>query len=492
MSSPLEIIHQIIVSPDLTVKPVPITESSKPFLAAQIDLQAHGYIEEEFFVSGLARAYEWVSNSLQICKASELGPYTTRMLVWRPIDPKRFSGNIEFEILNASNAMDVSTTTATCAELMMRQGDVWVGFTSKPLTLNALRRFDPTRYAALHWSNPTQPPGRCARPSIIPKYSFNLPPSMQDVPTGTTGESEDGLIWDIYAQLAALLKGDKRDQVLPGFAAPRIFATGYSQSSLVMRTFISGFHNVMRLAGDKSIFDGYLVEVGPAMLRINQCSDDVLPDDPRNQLPILDVPVIHIVSEGDMWLGVHTRQADVVQSHSGLVTYEIAGATHKAGTGEKGRPTAEEAARAGVTSMPPPILEGEILNDMPRFYLSTAALRNLQAWALAGEAPPQGQPLAVADGVIVRDQDGNALGGVRNPWIDVPVARYEGNIGLGYGAIFGRKFPFTAEKLRDLYTSREDYIAKVRASVDHLTAERWLLPEDTDSIMARAVAEPLG
>jgi Alpha/beta hydrolase domain len=492
MSSSPEIIRQIIVSPDLTVTPVPITESSKPFLTAQIDLQAHGYIEEEFFVSGLARAYEWVSNSLQICKASELGPYTTRVLVWRPVDAQCFSGNIEFEVLNASNAMDVSTTTATCAELMMRQGDVWVGFTSKPLTLNALRRFDPVRYAALHWSNPTQPPGRCAHPSIIPKYSFNLPLSMQDIPTGTTGESEDGLVWDIYAQLAALLKSDKRDQLLPGFAAPRIFATGYSQSSLILRTFISGFHNVMRLPGGKPVFDGYLAEVGPAMLRINQCSEDVLPEDPRNHLPILDVPVIHIVSEGDLWLGVHTRQADVVRSHSGLVTYEIAGAAHKAGTGEKGRPTAEEVARAGVPSMPPPISEGEILNDLPRFYLSTAALRNLQAWALDGVAPPQGKMVEMADGVIVRDVDGNALGGVRNPWIDVPVARYEGNIGLGYGTIFGRKFPFSVEKLRDLYPSREDYVAKVKASVECLTAERWLLPEDTDSIMVRAAVEPLG
>ena len=136
-----------IVRPTVTVVPAPITATSKPFLASQLDLRSHGYVEEEFFISGEARTYDWVGDTLKIKAVTPPGPYVTRILVIRPIDPKRFSGNVEVEALNATNFVDVSTTLGTSADFLMRQGDVWVGFTSKPLTLRALKRFDPVRYA---------------------------------------------------------------------------------------------------------------------------------------------------------------------------------------------------------------------------------------------------------------------------------------------------------------------------------------------------------
>jgi hypothetical protein len=478
-------IDRKIVRPDVTVTPAPITSDSKPFLASRDDLAAHGYVEEEFFISGRARAYEWIGDTLKIRAVTQPGPYTTRILVRRPIDPKRFSGDIEVETLNATNGIDVTTTMETSPAYVMRRGDVWIGVTSKPLTVKALKRFDPARYADLTWSNPAPPAQRCAHPSIIPVYSFGDPKIAANPPPISTPDSEDGLIWDIYAQLGALLKSSKRNLVLPGFSSPHLFATGYSQSGLIQRTFISGFHNVMRVRGGGPIFDGYLIEVGPAMLRINQCSHDILPDDPRNRLPIVDVPVINIVSEGDMWLGLHTRQPDVVHERSGLVTYEIAGAPHKAGMGDAGHPTADEAARAGLKAplISPPT--GVVLNDLPRGYLSTAALRNLQLWAHEGRSPPRGEPMATEGSAILRDDNGNAIGGVRNPWIDVPTATYHGNLGRGPMAVFGGKVPFEADKLRSLYPTHADYVAKFKASVESAVAERWLLPEDAAAIVQR-------
>jgi hypothetical protein len=475
--------------PAVTVRPAPITPDSKPFLASPLDLRSRGYVEEEFFISGKARAYDWVGDTLEIKAVTPPGRYVTRVLVIRPIDPKRFSGNVEVEALNATNFVDVSTTLGTSADFLMRQGDVWVGFTSKPLTLRALKRFDPVRYAPLEWSNPAPPAQRCEHPSIIPEYSMALPPgAMRNLPQMSFPDSEDGLIWDIYAQLGALLKSSKRKQILPGFAKPHLFATGYSQSALIQTTFINGFHKIMRLPGGGPIFDGYLVEVGPGMLRINQCSADVPPDDPRNRLQPADVPVINIVSEGDMWLGLRTRRPDVIRERAGVVTYEIAGAAHKHGAGDAGRPTPEEAARAGVTmpAVPPP--PGVILNDFPRTYLSAAALRNLQAWSREGRAPPVGQRLATEGATILRDADGNALGGVRSPWIDVPTASYRGGLGLGALAIVGSKTPFPPEKLQVLYPTHADYGAKFKASLEAAVAGRWILPEDAPHILERAQA----
>lgn len=491
------VIEREIVQPAVVIQAVPVSADSKPFLTSKTNLAAQGYVEEEFFLSGNARTYDWAGDTLNIRAITEPGPYTTRILVRRPADPQRFSGNIEVEPLNASLGADISMTMTTSPEYVLRQGDVWIGITSKPLAVRALKHFDPARYATLDWSNPAPVASRCEHPSIVPEYSYGwLRHLIRILPPASFPESEDGLIWDMYAQLGALLKSDQRNQILPGFsspgsAQPRLFSTGTSQSGLLQRTFINGFHGVMRLPDGGPIFDGYLTEVGPGMLRINQCAPDTLPDDPRNRIKVPDVPVINIVSEGDMWLGLHTRAPDAIAPHVGLVTYEIAGATHDPGMGTIGLPSAEEMAKAGVKvpSLQLPRWLGGAPNDFPRGFLTTAALRNLQVWARDGAIPPQGQPLLTdADG-IVRDADGNARGGVRSPWIDVPTASYQGAKGTGPLAVVGSKNPFSAEELKQRYPTHADYLARVKARVDQLVAGRWLLPEDVAPIMARADAE---
>ncbi|TVV69816.1 alpha/beta hydrolase domain-containing protein [Sphingomonas solaris] len=477
---------QVHLNPAFEISRIPVTATSKPFLAATDDLAAHGYVEEEYFVSGQARAYEWVGDTLKVRPASKAGPYVTRILVRRPIDPARFSGNIEFETLNSSTSLDITTTMATSADYVMDKGDVWIGVTSKSVTLNALKRFDPARYAPLAWSNPMPAEARCPHPSIVPMYPMAGMFKIEDFPAMPDAPSEDGLIWDIYGQIGAFLKGDQRERILPGFRRPHIFATGYSQSGMIQRNFISAFHNLMRMPDGGPIFDGYLVEVGPAMLRINQCSTDILPDDPRNHLPVIDVPVINIVSEGDMWLGLHTRQPDRVDGRTGLVTYEIAGASHKTGFGEAGHATKLEATRAGVPNPLIPVPKDIVVNDFPRGYLSAAALKNLQDWALKGTAPPQAPRLEIEAGKVVRDADGNALGGLRSPWIDVPLARYQGAVGLAAYAVVGQKFPYPHEKLRQLYPEHATYVGKVKTSVASAVDQRWLLPESGKRIIQAA------
>lgn len=89
------------------MKKIPITEESRPFATALkvCPLETLGYVEEEFFQTGTANVYREGEGApvVEIADA----PYTTRLLVRRPRDPEKFSGNVVVEILNASAMMDI-------------------------------------------------------------------------------------------------------------------------------------------------------------------------------------------------------------------------------------------------------------------------------------------------------------------------------------------------------------------------------------------------
>src|SRR6185436_29743 len=113
-------------------------------------------------------------------------PYTTRILVRRPIDPAASSGNVVVEMLNPSNNFDLNIGWAIMRKHLVRSGDTWVGITARPLTVNALRRFDGQRYAALNWANPDV---------------------LCTIPAAEAG-MERGLVWDMNSQVAAWLKSN--------------------------------------------------------------------------------------------------------------------------------------------------------------------------------------------------------------------------------------------------------------------------------------------
>ena len=107
------------------------------------------------------------------------------------------------------------------------------------------------------------------------------------------------------------------------------------------------------------------------------------------------------------------------------------------------------------------------------------------------------------------DEDGNDLGGVRLPQLEVPLATYTGwnlrdaKIGMpGERVSFlGSFFPLPKTKVEadasgdprtsiaERYTSREDYLAKFRDSANKLADDRYLLREDVDALVARGGEE---
>src|SRR5262245_53006656 len=70
---------------------IPTTATSHPLLDATAALQAVGYVQEEYILSGKANVYGWAGSGRGIKVVTADAPYATRLLVWRPAEPRKFS-----------------------------------------------------------------------------------------------------------------------------------------------------------------------------------------------------------------------------------------------------------------------------------------------------------------------------------------------------------------------------------------------------------------
>jgi hypothetical protein len=148
-------------------------------------------------------------------------------------------------------------------------------------------------------------------------------------------------------------------------------------------------------------------------------------------------------------------------------------------------------------------------SDFPMPALAGGALRNLRRWAVDGIAPPRAARLTnlsnkddgpcgrMAEALpLLRDEHGNALGGVRTPDLDVPVAAYyphstlppdDAGAGAFQGDIMGSMNRFSVDKLRTLYGSPETYRAAYEAGVARLVAEGWIDEDEAQEWRRRAL-----
>ena len=155
--------------------PVPATATSYPFGAADRtlvpeDLKANGYVEEEFIVSGKANVYDWPAPGPAVVRTADV-PYTTRVLIRRPADGKKFSGNVVVELLNASNLFDLNIAWGLSGKHFVDKGDAWVGITSKPVTAASLKKFDPNVMR------------RCRGPILFRSRTRAIAPTPPSVPS---------------------------------------------------------------------------------------------------------------------------------------------------------------------------------------------------------------------------------------------------------------------------------------------------------------------
>ena len=447
-----------------------------PFQAVPIDLAQRGYDEDEYFVSGVANVYQYDDVTRATDTAVKIlrhGPYTNRILIRRPVDPKRFSGNVIVELLNATNNYDLPVFWSYDHDQFLARGDIWIGITSKPVAIAGLKKFNPTRYAALSWANPD------------PKQNAATCPVLQSVVGGASYATEDGLLWDILSQTASLVRSNAPYNPLRRYAVKAVYAAGYSQSAIDLVPYINA---IAPLAGGRAIFDGYLVGSGFGIQApLNQCSPAPAAGDPRNILRSRNAAIIATQSQTDYRDGRVAWRADGDAADDRYRYEEAAGPAHVVVDQVVSAANATDTHAAGGTTLVEDFKSctpGAVLSAFPGHYLLDSAFEQLEGWVREGRTPPHA-PLIQAKGtppalVTVLDQHGNGVGGVRAPELDVPVATYTESTGASSlnCSLTGHQVDFSPQTLKSLYPGKLDYVGRVVSDAIRLHEQGFLTTDD--------------
>ena len=395
-----------------------------PQFASLYPIAANGYVEEEFFISG---------ESTNIGNGRTL-PYTTRIVVRRPADADRFNGTAVVEWVNVTGAADLETLWPSSGEWAMREGYAWVSVSAQLVGTccgpHSLKGWDPVRYA------PILHPGD--------DYSF-----------------------DIFSQAMAAVKRPHRNRTsldtparvdpMGGLKVEHIIAHGASQSAGRLTTYITGgYHEAADLA------DAFSVTRGGG----SQAVADVA--------AATDTLVVQVQEESQ-----GARPADT--DH--YIVYEEPGIAHAPLDWYSYVWRAQ--ARDLTLSGPNPDAAGMAcsMNRGTSNFTHRMSVFHTQRWLEKGATPPSGPRLQRDDaGDVARDANGLALGGIRYPFIEVPIA-YNSAEGC---PLFGQYIPWSKDKILSLYPTREDYLSKIDAVVSARVHEGLLLKEDGDFVKAEA------
>jgi hypothetical protein len=425
------------------------------------DLQRDGYAQREYAAAGSATSYKLVGALTRDGRwtfvSGATAPYRTRVLVRAPANAAKFSGTVIVEWLNVSGGVDADPEWASTAEEIVRAGDAWVGVSAQRIGVmggpvlvkvnvpgneaagKGLKANDPARYGSL------QHPG-------------------------------DGYSFDIFTQVARALRTGAG---LNGLQPKWIIAAGESQSAFALVTYYNG---VQPLA---HVFDGFFVHsrgaIGLPLVAAGKGADiaGAISGTPSIFRTDQDAPILDIQTETDVASILNSYAARQPDSDR-FRLWEVAGTAH---------------ADAHLLGSNASLMNcGVPINDGPMHIVAKAALRALTVWLTTGIAPHIAPRLEVIPGTrpkVRRNADGIALGGIRTPPVDAPVAALSGASGPTPSTIcllLGSAKPFTAARLAQLYPSRAAYLQRYDADADATIKAGFALPEDRTALLA--FAEP--
>ena len=418
------------------------------------------YVETEHLVSGAAAVYAGpATGPVDVATAGH--PFATRVLVRAPARPADFSGRVWVEPFNTSGGGEVDALWSSLAPLIAQEGDAWVGITVRASQTKRLQTFDPVRYAGV---------------------------ALTDNDHG----------WDAIRSIGTLLKLNTKASPLASYDIKHVYLGGYSQSAVDTATFAGAFNGITRLGDGSPVFDGYFLGSHESNLSPLQSGSTIIPKFESARLPAVDVPVLDMESQTDVegfavqvptalareagvagaeaatgdtidyvnagGASVRRDNRDKPNDHFWLL--EIAGAPHGAGGGN------------GCDGF----------SSFPTSYFTRAAAGALVAWAEKGTKPPDAERIRLAKldkvSVAATDAHGNAIGGVRSPFVDVPLSRFEVHSGPAPTCKqVGNETPFTKDELVKLYGDTETYLEKFTKSLDATIKARFLLPLDRQRIL---------
>jgi hypothetical protein len=434
-----------------------------PFVGSPaFDLEALGYLQAEYACTVPVRAFASGPDGLTVTEEDEA---RTRLLVHRPTDPAAFDGTVLVEWLNVSAGLDAAPVWLVAHREALRRGTAWIGVSAQPVGVHggtsaldmgpmALQQVDPERYGGLR-----------------------VPP--------------DRFSYDLFTAVAAVARTGA-GTILEGLPVEQVLAVGESQSAIRLTTYVN------EIDPEAQAYDGYLVFArgGPAA----PLDDDGDPRRLREGPPVLfrddlRVPVLCVESETDL-IALRYREARQDDGDH-LVVWEMAGTSHAdvytfaVGFVDDGRQPVEVLAPLW---RPTREIYGAQLdapvNAGPQHYIVQAAVRALDGWVRRGARPPTARPLELDGDGFALDDQGNALGGVRTPHVDVPTGRHSGlgNGGAPVAFLAGTTHPFDRATLIDLYGTRAGFADRVEASTQQAVEAGFVLEDDAAEVVAVAAA----
>jgi hypothetical protein len=384
------------------------------------DLAHFAYEATEHFVSGTANGQ----------------PYTTRVVVRRPIDGATFSGLVLAESMHPSgNAWMFHFTH----RYSMSSGHA--GLDILTTTHTPLVEFNAERYGALQ------------------------------VAQGQANE--------ILAQVGALIRSGGAGSPLAGLPVRKTVLAGSSASAAAVIAYLPA-HMVYRLPGLAPIYDGFLPTSTGATIR-------------QVDVPLIQVPTMTEVAGGNV-----TARQDGDEPGNQFRVYEFAGMAHID-------------SRDAAAYYPDPCKRP--ISRFPLAAYMSVALHHLWRWADTGTIPPRADRILIDrntgnDGSLMAlDELGNARGGIRSPYVDVPAHAYGvRNEGAdppipdahpfvavrGAAAqnqlcgLAGYQTSLTPAQLRALYRNPKTYQGRVARRLDELARQGWSLPVYRDAILGDA------
>jgi hypothetical protein len=439
-------------------------------LAAKGFFSGVGYQAKEFILADIARSYSPLllplpsDGKLLVTADAEVvaGDYNTRLVVYSPIDAADFNGTVVVEWLNVTAGSDTHPDWVMAHNELIRNGYAWVGVSAQAVGVNALIN--------------------SATPEVAARYASLSHPG-------------DSYSYDIFS-LAGRLAGETASPLLGGLTADVVIADGESQSASRMVTYINAIQPV------EHVYDGFFVHSrGRSGSSLSQSPlPSVSLPSPTPIRDDLDVPVMVVQAEGDVINSdLAIRQDDTQMFRS----WEMAGTSHAdsytiLGTRDPGNGSYAHT-MFGFLSVPynPSVFGCTYgFNAGPQTWILQAAYRGLDTWIRTGDAPPIGARLTATSTSpveLARDVNGNALGGVRSPHVDAPLATLDSVNsaqpgGFGFCRLFGRTIPFSSARVEELYPTMFDFLQEWSNAIDTSVANGFLLYVDGEDLKAAANA----
>lgn len=360
------------------------------------------------------------------------------------------------EWFNVTNGYDLDSLWGRSADQILRNGDAYIAVDAQTEGLytanTGLKAFSPTRYERLH------------------------------IPITGTFIFEPGA-YGIFAQALQTIRHPRGANPLGGLPPKTIVATGASQSADTLLIYSSTFGITF-----PRLVDAYLIT------ELSTTTAEVALGLPA--IPETSASFPYIVAYRHIPVFILNTETDpsfrrLMHDTTTFRLWEVAGSNHF--DYDSWRYVHALAQRdLNVDTPANPGCAAPTLSRIPFRYAQNAALVHITRWARTGTPPPS-QPgfTYTRTGTIVRDSDGNALGGLRLPEQDVPTATNRGDnsgpVGSDCG-LLGQHIPFAPERLRQLYPNHTLYVQQVRAATERAVTAGVLLPPDASEVIATAEA----